>query len=99
MRVACITWVLHGVRCKADGSVLFVFPFIVKLNTVHKKIEGEGEPGTKPHPPVAFELLLNHNQKGHRLVRFHTGLSLSFKFSCIIFARERFKGRDREGPG
>ena len=32
-----------------------------------QKIEGEGEPGTKPHPPVAFTTYGSHGHGGHAL--------------------------------
>ena len=38
-------------------------------------------------------------EKGHEWVQFCTKISLSFKFSCIMFVRAKFKGRERESLG
>ena len=57
------------------------------------------EPGTEPHPSMAFLAVVgkNSNEKGHRWALFRTRLSLFFLFFLhIMFTPAKSKERERE---
>ena len=88
-------------RCLASfpGSLS---PFKLCLHEYVQKVKGEGEPGTKLHPPVAFFnciFLPNHGWEVHWWAQFHTRLSVSFNLSCLMLAQAEFEERERESLG
>ena len=67
-------------------------------NIMHKKLKEREKNHAHPRPSRLW-LGKNSIEKGHGWAQFRTRVSLSFKFSRIMFARAKSKGGERESLG